>query len=165
MQEIEYFAYGSNMNLHQMDFRCPGAQRMGKVVLKDHALAFRCGVLTILPCEGSSVEGVMWRVNQKDERTLDRYEGAPRMYAKETVTVQDTHAANHSVLVYIMNSPYKDEVVPPRREYLNGVLEGCRQNGIEQQPVCNAADDAMSVLPMQSARKQDRRKRDKSINR
>ena len=37
-----YFAYGSNMNLDQMDFRCPAAKAIGVVRLEDYRLAF-CG--------------------------------------------------------------------------------------------------------------------------
>ena len=35
MKEKLYFAYGSNMNLDQMEFRCPDAKVVGNVQLKD----------------------------------------------------------------------------------------------------------------------------------
>ena len=71
-----YFAYGSNMNLNQMAFRCPDAEVIESVQVEGYRLAFRGGgVATILPEEGSRVEGVLWRVSADDERSLDRYEG------------------------------------------------------------------------------------------
>ena len=38
-----YMAYGSNLNLYQMAYRCPTAQVAGKAVLKDYELLFRGG--------------------------------------------------------------------------------------------------------------------------
>ena len=48
-----YIAYGSNLNLEQMAFRCPTAKVVGKSELKDYELLFRGGrrgaVATALP--------------------------------------------------------------------------------------------------------------------
>lgn len=64
VREIEgkyYFAYGSNMNLGQMAFRCPAAVVVENVRVEGYRLAF-CGrpsgngVATILPEEGSHVD-------------------------------------------------------------------------------------------------------------
>ena len=41
MEEILYFAYGSNINLEQMAHRCPDAQIMGPVTLENYELQFR----------------------------------------------------------------------------------------------------------------------------
>ena len=38
MGEQLYFAYGSNMNLDQMEFRCPDAEVAGNVRLEDYRL-------------------------------------------------------------------------------------------------------------------------------
>ena len=40
IEERYYFAYGSNMNLGQMRFRCPDAEVVGNVRLEDYRLAF-----------------------------------------------------------------------------------------------------------------------------
>ena len=67
IEERYYFAYGSNMNLDQMGFRCPDAVVVDNVRLEDYRLAF-CGrnpgngVATILPEEGNHVDGVMWKI-------------------------------------------------------------------------------------------------------
>lgn len=42
MKEIYYFAYGSNMNLDQMEYRCPDAEVVENVRLEGYRLAF-CG--------------------------------------------------------------------------------------------------------------------------
>ena len=40
MTAKKYIAYGSNMNIEQMERRCPGARVAGKGWLKDHRLFF-----------------------------------------------------------------------------------------------------------------------------
>ena len=79
------------MNLNQMAFRCPDAQVVDTVRLEGYRLAFRMnggghGVATILPEPGSFVDGVLWRISERDEQSLDHYEGFPRLYGKEPVT-------------------------------------------------------------------------------
>lgn len=130
-----YFAYGSNMNLDQMEFRCPEARVTGTVRLEDFRLAFcgnasGCGVATILPEKGSHVDGVLWEITSECERNLDRYEGYPNLYDKEMVCVKDKAGMEMEVMVYTINSPYKERPSSPSRLYLNGIVEGCRQNGI-----------------------------------
>ena len=40
MADKLYFAYGSNINLEQMDYRCPDATVVGPVVLENYELLF-----------------------------------------------------------------------------------------------------------------------------
>ena len=82
MKETYYFAYGSNMNLDQMAYRCPAASVVEPVQLEGYRLTFcgrgkGSGVATILPEEGSYVDGVLWRISERDEQHLDHYEGFP----------------------------------------------------------------------------------------
>lgn len=76
IEERYYFAYGSNMNLGQMRFRCPDAEVVGNVRLEDYRLAFRGrapgnGVATVLPEKGSCVDGVLWKITEACEKNLD----------------------------------------------------------------------------------------------
>ena len=36
-----YIAYGSNLNVQQMKFRCPGAKVVGKSVIKNYELLYK----------------------------------------------------------------------------------------------------------------------------
>lgn len=138
-----YFAYGSNMNLDQMEFRCPAARVVGTVRLEDYRLAF-CGmqpgygVATIFPEKGCQVEGVLWEITPECEQSLDSYEGYPHLYGKQTVRVRDKAGRQMDVMAYVMNAPYKDNLASPSRLYLDGILEGCRENGIPEKPVRDA---------------------------
>ena len=49
-----YIAYGSNINLQQMAYRCPHSRVAGTSEIKDFELEFR-GVATIVPKKGASV--------------------------------------------------------------------------------------------------------------
>lgn len=131
------------MNLDQMEYRCPDARVVETVRLEDHRLAF-CGrpagngVATIFQEEGSQVEGVLWEITPECEQSLDRYEGYPHLYGKETIRVRNKAGMQMDVMVYVMNAPYKETLASPSRLYLNGIIEGCRQNGIPEGPVRDA---------------------------
>ena len=129
-----YFAYGSNINLGQMAHRCPDAQMVGPVTLAGYELRFRSniggyGVATITPKRGSQVPGLLWRITPACEQSLDRYEGYPRLYGKETVTVRDRAGQSYTVMAYIMTERYREPALPSNL-YYSGILEGYRQNGL-----------------------------------
>ena len=48
----------------------------------------------------------VWKITPNCEQSLDRYEGYPRHYTKETVTVKDAAGAELPVMVYIMAVSY-----------------------------------------------------------
>ena len=57
------------------------------------------------------------------------------MYGKEPVEVIDSSGQRMTVMAYTMNSPYKECPAPPSQGYLQGILDGCRQNGIDPAPI------------------------------
>lgn len=143
LAETLYFAYGSNMNLDQMGFRCPNAKVVQNVRLKDYRLTFcgrnpDSGVATILPEEGSHVDGVLWKITQGCEVSLDHYEGYPYLYGKEAVCVTGDDGRSYEAMAYVMNAPYKDCPARPSKFYLDGILQGCGQNGIPVKPIKDA---------------------------
>ena len=160
-----YFAYGSNMNENQMAFRCPDAQVVGTVRLEGYRLTFAGngggrGVATILPEKGSYVDGVLWRISERDEQHLDHYEGFPFLYGKEPVTVTNQDGVRREIMAYTMNSPYKDVPALPSKSYLEGILNGCRQNGIETASILEAVwrtqrDTHHKVIPRKKPRQKN----------
>lgn len=138
-----YFAYGSNINLNQMDMRCPEARVVGPVVLEGYELLFRgnlrgCGVATIAPKEGSAVHGLLWSITPRCEQSLDGYEGFPRLYGKEQVTVQDKMGQKISVMAYVMTGELWCSPALPSPSYYYGIQEGFRQNGLPQESLRQA---------------------------
>lgn len=140
MEQRLYFAYGSNINLDQMKYRCPGAVPAMPVVLNNYELSFRGmgGVATILPKNGAKVHGLLWDLTPACEQSLDRYEGFPNLYGKETVTVKDKNGLSYSVMVYVMTPNHAKLPMEPSRGYFYGIMDGYKQNGIPVQPLYNA---------------------------
>ena len=86
-----YLAYGSNLNIEQMRYRCPTAKVVGTAIIKDYELLFKGSktgaYLTIEKCEGEYVPVGVWEVTPQDELSLDRYEGYPNFYYKTEMKV------------------------------------------------------------------------------
>ena len=86
-----YVAYGSNLNVQQMRWRCPGARIIGTSELKDYRLLFKGSktgsYLTIEPEAGCTVPVAVWEVTDQDELALDRYEGFPSFYYKKELVL------------------------------------------------------------------------------
>lgn len=130
MADTLYFAYGSNINLGQMEYRCPDACVVGPVALENYELLFRRGgFATIAPKEGGKVHGLLWSLSPECERSLDRYEGYPRFYDKRMVTVRDSEGRSLSVMAYIMDERFREPMLPTDT-YYNGILKGYQQNGL-----------------------------------
>lgn len=76
-----YAAYGSNLNLEQMKWRCPDAKVIGTAVIEGYELLFKGSktgsYLTIEPDVKNQVPVGIFEVSKADENSLDRYEGFP----------------------------------------------------------------------------------------
>ena len=152
MENTLYFAYGSNINLGQMEYRCPDASVVGPVVLEGWELLFRRGgFATIAPKEGETVHGLLWSLTRSCERSLDRYEGYPRFYDKQMVTVRDSEGRSLSVMAYIMDERFREPMLPTD-SYYNGILEGYRQNGLPADALKKAWDHAVQEVHQETER-------------
>lgn len=135
-----YLAYGSNLNVEQMSRRCPGAQIVGKGLLKDWALVFRVHA-TIEPRKGATVPFAVWEITPEDEASLDRYEGFPRYYVKKLIPVTYTDWSNGSVvndraMVYIMTQGRP--ITAPTGVYYHTIYEGYEWFGLDRRVLKNA---------------------------
>ena len=127
-----YAAYGSNLNLEQMARRCPYATVIGNAELPGHRLVFRGfnggAVATVEPQEGSSVPVLLWEITPRDEQELDRYEGWPSFYRKETVVVA-YEGQLVEAMAYIMNEGRP--VGMPSIGYLKAICNGYQSAGFD----------------------------------
>ena len=139
-----YFAYGSNTNLKQMAHRCPRAATVGAVALPDYTLIFN-GVASIKKRNGSAVDGLLWEITPNCERSLDIYEGYPRLYTKRTVTVCANDGTKYKAMVYIMTPEYDSPRLPDDRYYA-GIYEGFLQNGIPTHTLKSALDETRAEV-------------------
>ena len=121
-----YMAYGSNLNLRQMGFRCPTAKVYGTGQLQDYRLIFN-RVATIVPEKDSMVPVAVWEIDAECEKALDRYEGFPHLYRKEYLKVT-VDGKEIEAMVYIMNTGRPQ--LPPR-SYYETIKEGYHDVGLD----------------------------------
>ena len=127
-----YIAYGSNLNIEQMSWRCPTATIWGKGILKDWTLIFRSmrgpAYATIKKDAGSNVPVVVWEIDRRSEFSLDRYEGYPSFYHKEDIEVTMDNGEAITGMAYIMNQ----QAVPGihSKSYVRTIMEGYLDNNL-----------------------------------
>ena len=111
-QKKYYLAYGSNLNIAQMQHRCPDAKPVGTAVIKDYELLFKGSktgaYLTIEPKRNGIVPVGVWEVTADDESKLDLYEGYPTFYYKKEIRLpieffDGKGTAERTAFVYIMH--------------------------------------------------------------
>ena len=147
-----YLAYGSNLNVRQMRFRCPTALVVGKSVIKDYRLLFKGSktgsYLTIEKAKGYEVPVAVWKVDEACEESLDRYEGYPSFYYKKEIEIDfksiKKGLPRHSkAFVYIMHE--ERELGIPSRGYVEVCLEGYRTFGFNPILIEEAIIKSMEV--------------------
>ena len=149
-----YLAYGSNLNVEQMKYRCPDAKPVSATSIPNYHLLFRRGFLTIEPQQESSVPVVVWKISDRDEKSLDRYEGYPKFYRKEIFPIllngykdMDAYRAGKrsvqekvgEAMVYIMNDGFPAQ--QPSSSYLDTVKRGYAAFNIDVNYLMNALVD------------------------
>lgn len=135
MKNKLYAAYGSNLNLRQMSVRCPDAKPVGKAMLKGWQLTFR-GVATLEPKVDAETPVGVWEITPKDESALDRYEGYPRLYRKETAEII-LKGEKVSVMLYLMNDGLPSM---PTKWYLDAIAQGYEDIGLDTVHLTNALE-------------------------
>lgn len=137
-----YIAYGSNLSVDQMAFRCPDATVVGKATLEGWRLVFRYHA-TVERCEGSSVPVLVWAISKRDEGRLDRYEGYPKYYVKQTLSVPVEAPSGRldvQAMIYLM-SPGRP-VTRPSGAYFNVISEGYKRFGFDLGILHQALEDS-----------------------
>ena len=133
-----YIAYGSNLNVKQMKFRCPTASIVGTSVIKDYQLLYKGSktgsYLTIEKKKGGMVPVAIWEVTADDEKRLDAYEGYPNFYYKTDMqlTVKSHITGRKKKLdafVYIMHEERKLGI--PSYAYVRTSVQGYRDFGFD----------------------------------
>ena len=133
-----YLAYGSNLNVEQMAYRCPNATAEGVAMLYDYRLVYKGSktgsYLTIEPSKGDAVPLGVWHTNRIDELALDTYEGYPSFYSKRRLYINvrffDGTTEKVPAYVYIMNDDRPYGI--PREGYIHTCLQGYRDFGFKR---------------------------------
>lgn len=136
-----YVAYGSNLNVGQMKYRCPDAVPVGTAWIDGYALMYKGSMtgayLTIEKKENSRVPVVIWKVSDSDEKSLDRYEGYPTFYYKKELQLRVTffqkdnkkgyrpckyRVRNLDCFVYVMHEDHAFGI--PTQQYIDTCTDG-----------------------------------------
>ena len=135
-----YLAYGSNMNLEQMDYRCPNSYVVGNGKLKGFKLVFNIHADVIrTDNENDFVPVVVWNIADADWERLDMYEGCPSYYVKETVNVILDNGKIERAVVYVMADNRKG-ICHPSKTYFEGIKTGYIENGIDVEYLYDALE-------------------------
>jgi gamma-glutamylcyclotransferase (GGCT)/AIG2-like uncharacterized protein YtfP len=125
---LKYFAYGSNLDDNRMISRGVNFKSKEKGILKGYRFIINkisqknpnIGFANIIKDENSEVEGILYGVDMGDILTLDKWEGCPKHYRREVLTVNNEH-----VIVYIANDSWTNSnELYTTEEYKNHILEG-----------------------------------------
>ncbi len=133
-----YFAYGSNLDVRDLEQRSPALvsllEPVGPAYLPDRALAFtrksaarNGGVLDVVPHRGAIVHGMLFRVLGNGWDLLDRKEGArgDSPAYRRISTVALVGHAEVPVQTYVVAAPGGH--VAPGPDYLEVVRRGCER--------------------------------------
>jgi len=126
-----YFAYGSNLNHHQMkNIRCIGSKYLKTIFLKNYKLSFchpnklnKYGYANVIKKKGSIVPGAIWKITKKHEKILDQYEEFPNSYQKKYFFWN-----GKKIMFYIMNKWF---IKDPPVSYINTIKEGYKNCNID----------------------------------
>ena len=133
MKKSYYVAYGSNLHLGQMAYRCPDATVVGTTMLRNWRLMFKGSksgnYATIEPCLGECVPVTVWEVSRRDVISLDRYEGYPVFYYKEIIPMV-INGESVDTFVYIMND--QAHVGYPAQSYIDTLEHGYETFGFDK---------------------------------
>ena len=156
-QKVYYYvAYGSNLNLRQMNMRCPNSQLIATGFLKGYELLFRghdgnC-FCTIEKCSNARVPVGIFKITERCKMALNRYEGYPTHYRiakvnpKELIISQGNLSDIKELFVYVMNK-YNGELGRPSGHYYDVCLRGYRDCGLDARYLQEALQKTITRMP------------------
>ena len=143
-----YLAYGSNLNLSQMEFRCPTAMPVGETKLEGYRLVYKGSAdnysyLTIEEDKDSFVPLGIFELSSRDIRSLDTYEGYPLFYSKKHLPVI-VKGKERNALIYVMNKGYEYHL--PSIEYIQTCMQGYYDFNFDSKILRKAFDDTLENM-------------------
>lgn len=137
-----YLAYGSNLNLRDMSYRCRKAIPIGSTVLTNYRLVYKGSAdgyayLTIEPSKDSLVPVGIFNISFFDELRLNKYEGYSELYYKEhfPINIGNKEA---KALIYIMKDNFDYHL--PNDQYIDTCMMGYDYFGFDKKVLEDAFD-------------------------
>lgn len=164
-----YFAYGSNLSLHQMKARCPSSTYIGVGILRGWTWIINArgyaNLVTASPLEldtdNDLIYGLVYELPSDDELRLDGYEGVPWAYTKEVHPIELWEEKNGTAskpmamagtmteaLVYIDRVRVKKD--QPKEEYIGRMKRGISEAAEKGIPMAWMESVMGGFLPLSS---------------
>lgn len=149
-----YLAYGSNLNLEQMNYRCNEVKVIGAYNLEGYRLVYKgikdnLSYLTIEKYPDSFVPLGIYEVSYADIKSLDQYEGFPSLYSKCYIPFVIDNK-RYKGLIYVMNDNY--DYFIPSSEYVSICMEGYNDFDFSKEILAKAYDDTMEIISCKKLR-------------
>jgi gamma-glutamylcyclotransferase (GGCT)/AIG2-like uncharacterized protein YtfP len=125
--DIVYFSYGANLSRAHMSLWCPDAVPLGRAVLSDYRLVFRCWA-DIAAARDERVQGALYEVSPRDLLALDELKDCPALYHHLRVTVR-TEQGLVEALTYQMSPGHP--IAFPDPDHLSLILQGYEDWGLD----------------------------------
>ena len=162
---MRYFAYGSNLHVPEIRKWVPSATRCCIAALRRHELKFhkigsrdgsgKCDAFKT-GHEKDAVHGVVYDIDEKEKRNLDKKEGLGYGYNQVEV-VLERGEGTVAAFVYVADNEHIDAALKPYSWYKALVLEGARQQGLPESYI------EETILPVEATedpdQERDREKR------
>ena len=134
---MRYFAYGSNLNVRFMQIYCPSAAFLMKAELPNYRVDFlhysekrQGGISSIIETPGEMVHGVIYDVKDDEIKAMDILESVPEgLYRRETFLVLGEDGSWQAADLYHVTNPRGP--YPPSKGYLEDMIEGAKEHGLE----------------------------------
>ncbi len=130
---MKYFAYGSNMSIRRIQQRVPEAQMISTAILKEHILLFhkvskdgsgKCDAF-FTGNQQDFLIGVLYNIEKKDKKELDKAEGLGQGYDEKEVVVYIDNDIQNVALTYVATE--YDNTLKPFSWYKKHVLKGAKE--------------------------------------
>ncbi|MSQ32272.1 MAG: gamma-glutamylcyclotransferase [Dehalococcoidia bacterium] len=136
-----FFAYDAYLTYDFIKKYCKNARPISKAQAPDHKLSFvrlgskkgqQTGYVNIEQSTGSTVWGLLYRLEQDDLRYIDKFEEVPDKAKRDYI---DIMTDNGSTITATTIFPKKESPLPKTSDQLNLVISGAKSNGLPQEYV------------------------------
>ena len=137
-----YFAYGSNLDLLQMQLRCPEAQFVSTAKLDGYRICFPrksfvrdCAVISIEPSISETVWGALYELDGTDIARLDEREGYDKRRDRalnhyNRITVRVEVADDHPVVAEVYVAVATADPGLPSPHYIGYLVAAAAECGL-----------------------------------
>ena len=150
LRSVLYFAYGSNLWQPRLECRVGRVRALGVARLAGYTLRWNkrstdgSGKCDIVPVAGDEVLGVVYELDERKIKDLDRIEGVGAGYDRADVRVE---LGGEAVTACAYIATQVDDTLLPYDWYRHLVLAGARQHGLPAAYIARLGDQRFQVDP------------------